>query len=171
MFSNDHIAQIFPDGIITVNADGRIVRANAAAETMLGWSETEMSGALIEMVIPGDGRANPSHVQTFGLSPGGSAPVAGWRQIEMQRRDGSHCPVQVWLAAQTHGEDRNTTIVLRDMSELACRETEAAAALGQLEAERAHNELLALVAEHASDVFIITDAKGVTVWVNKFTSA
>ncbi|WP_088347238.1 MULTISPECIES: PAS domain S-box protein [Rhodomicrobium] len=170
MFSNNHIVQICPDGIITVSADGRIKRVNAAAEIMFGWAESDLLDQPIEILIPDDDRArHAQHVHEFSIDPDGFAHMARWRELRAQKRDGSHFPVNIWLAKDTVDGNRVITSFVRDMSDIVGREAEMAEAQRELSRARVNHEMLALVAQYASDIVIITDAAGITVWVNRAT--
>ena len=60
MLSDNFIAEICPDGIISLGKDTNIAGLNPAAETMFGWPQIETIGRPIEMLLPegvGEGHA------------------------------------------------------------------------------------------------------------------
>lgn len=50
-----------PDGIVIIDADGEIIAVNDEAEAMFGWSEEELLGQRIEVLMPE--RLREPHVQ------------------------------------------------------------------------------------------------------------
>ena len=42
----------YPDALLLANSDGKIVRANPAASTMLGYANDELIGLSVESLVP-----------------------------------------------------------------------------------------------------------------------
>ena len=159
-----------PDGILTVDEKGRITGVNNAARDMFGWPGDALVGQHVNVLVRTEmRRKHETLVHNYASGGKGARLMRNWRCIEAQRRDGSRFPVNVWLAREMIGDTPHTVAFIRDMSETAELEN----ALAQDEAELARrgeqNALLALVAEHATDSVIITDAEGLTLWVNPAT--
>jgi len=163
----EDIANICPDGILVVGPDHRISWLNDAARRMFGWPGDTLIRQHVNVLVPQGKRRRHNRLMR-GLSEMTSGPVnmKSWRQVEALRADGSRFPIHVWLAPDRHAGDRRTVVFARDMSELAASEAAATAAQAKLEEQGRKNALLALVAEHATDAVIITDAQGRTLWVN-----
>ena len=87
------------DAVIAIDADGRVVEWNRAAERTFGWSRPDaLGGHLADMIIPADLR--PRHLAAFGrVAAGASSDLLG-KPIEFtaQRRDGSPVPVEINIA-------------------------------------------------------------------------
>jgi PAS domain S-box-containing protein len=104
------------DAVIAIDADGRVVEWNRAAERTFGWSRSEaLGGPLADMIIPPDLR--PRHLASFGrVAAGGSSDLLG-QPIEFtaQRRDGSRVPVEINIAV-VGGRRPIFTASLRDVT-------------------------------------------------------
>ena len=91
------ITNVVGDGIYTLDAQGRVTFANAAAERMLGWSEAELLGKPLRDLIHRHGDER----QRGPCERGGSAPLkppyTSWLsaagEIILTRRDGTALPV------------------------------------------------------------------------------
>jgi len=159
-----------PDGILTVDEMGRITGLNDAAREMFGWPGDALIGQRVNVLVPsGSRRRHEKFMRDYAVRGQGARLMRNWRCVEAQRRDGERFPVRVWLAREMNGGKPHTIAFIRDMTETA----ELERALAEDEAELARrgeqNALLALVAEHATDIVIITDADGLTLWVNPAT--
>lgn len=51
-FAHTSLTDALPDGIIIVDAEGRIVEFNARAQGMLGYTREEVLGKPVEMLLP-----------------------------------------------------------------------------------------------------------------------
>ncbi len=110
------LAQSAPDAIATVDAEGRVVSWNAAAERMFGWSEPEMVGEQLERIIPE--RYREAHRGGMARVSAGAAPRVVGKTVELAgvRRDGSEFPLELSLGTWSSVEGRFYTGVLRDIT-------------------------------------------------------
>jgi len=106
-----------PDGILEVNAEGAILIANKAAETMFGIPREELIGSPIEVLIPVSHRdRHPEHRRAF-LKQGVSRPMGRGLELNALRRDGTEFPVEISLSPiHTDGETLVVAVV-RDVTE------------------------------------------------------
>src|SRR5690242_3121199 len=84
-----------PDAIISVDAHGRIVDLNAAAERLFGVRRQEMKGELVAALVPADLRRQ--HVEGLSRAAAtGTSRLAG-RTVETRglRSDGSEVPIEL----------------------------------------------------------------------------
>ncbi len=167
MLSQNQIAQICPDGIITITPDGKIAGVNAAAIEMLGWAESDIIGQPIDRLSPDDERLRNLGMPGEPSRKPGGRRIADWRGVNAMRGDGSRFPANIWVASETLDGAGHLTIFLRDMSDLTAKETAVGVAQAELSKAKGYNDLLSLVAEHTNDIVIITDADGFTIWANK----
>ncbi len=129
------------DCIITMDADGRILEFNPAAERVFGYTRTEAIGReLAELIIPPSLRQR--HLE--GLArylKTGDGPVLGRRlEVNALRSDGSEILVELAITA-FHVEERPVfTAYLRDIT-------------GQKKGEDANRRLAAII-ESSSDAII-----------------
>jgi PAS domain S-box-containing protein len=156
------IVQAALDAIVTMDADGRIVEFNPAAERIFGYTGDRMVGQLVsETLVPPEHR--DAHRQGLAqYHATGTGPLIG-RQIEVtaMRADGSVFPAEI--AINVLPLDRNLlfTAHIRDVS----RRREAEHAL--VESEQRRRQILAslLQAEESERSRIATELHDDTVQV------
>jgi len=105
------------DAIISGDAEGRIRSWNSAATALFGFTEAEVIGEPIEVIIPE--RYRESHRNGMHrVSSGGPSHVIG-KTVELAaiRKDGSEFPVELSLATWFLDETRYYTGIIRDISE------------------------------------------------------
>ncbi|HSN57169.1 MAG TPA: PAS domain S-box protein [Candidatus Sulfomarinibacteraceae bacterium] len=105
------------DAIITGDAEGRIRSWNSAATALFGFTEAEVLGRPIEVIIPE--RYHEAHQEGIRrVSSGGPSHVIG-KTVELAavRGDGSEFPVELSLATWTLDDARYFTGIIRDISE------------------------------------------------------
>lgn len=122
------------DAIITIDAAGRIVEFNAAATRIFGHDRDAAIGRTVaDLIIPPIFRA--AHVAGMEryLTTGKSAVLNRLLEIEAQRADGGHFPIELSIAEVPLGEDRLFTAMIRDITERRTMEAQ----LGLAERQRA----------------------------------
>lgn len=138
------------DAIISGDVEGRIRSWNSAAAELFGFTEAEVLGQPIEMIIPE--RFRQRHNEGIRrVSSGGPSHVIG-KTVELAalRKDGSEFPVELSLATWFLDEKRYYTGIIRDISE-------------RKQAEQKFRS----VTESAIDAIISADHTGVIVSWNK----
>ena len=138
------------DAIISGDAEGRIRSWNSAATALFGFTEAEVIGQPIEIIIPE--RYRQSHEEGIRrVSSGGPSHVIG-KTVELSaiRKDGSEFPVELSLATWLLDEKRYYTGIIRDISE-------------RKQAEQKFRS----VTESAIDAIISADHEGVIMSWNK----
>lgn len=87
-----------PDGLVVVEASGRIVLVNRQAELLFGYDEGELIGEMIEVLLPTDDReSHRAHRVRYGNEPRVRAMGTGL-QLLGRRLDGSLFPVEISLS-------------------------------------------------------------------------
>lgn len=112
------------DAIVTIDADGRVVEFNAAAERMFGHAAADAVGAsMASLIVPE--RLRPAH--HAGLArhlATGEARILGQRvEIEALRSDGAEFPVELTVSRIDVAGPPMFTATIRDLSH--ARRTEA----------------------------------------------
>jgi PAS domain S-box-containing protein len=105
------------DAIISGDADGNIRSWNSAATALFGFTEEEVLGKPIELIIPERYReAHQKGIQR--VTSGGPSHVIG-KTVELAalRNDGSEFPVELSLATWFLDDERYYTGIIRDISE------------------------------------------------------
>lgn len=108
-----------PDGMLLVDRQGRILRANAALQHMSGYSEKQMVGQTVDIFLPPDMRAAhaPMMRRYFG-SPSQRSMGQKDSTLRLHRRDGRAIPIDVSLSpCQLEDQDAVLAFV-RDLSQL-----------------------------------------------------
>ena len=116
-------AQSALDGIITVDAQERIVSWNAGASRVLGHPKLAALGKNLSMIVPKDSRAG--HARGFARLAAGAPPVLLGRTVELEalHANGLHVPIELSLSRWFRDGQPYFTAVIRDITER--RRTEA----------------------------------------------
>lgn len=131
------------DGIIVINARGRIEAFNPAAERLFGYRESEVLDQNVTLLMP-----SPYHEEHDGylkkyLETGVQRIIGIGREVAGRRRDGTVFPVHLSVGEMLIGGERKFTGILHDLSrrvrmEEQLREQAALASLGEMAAVVAH---------------------------------
>ncbi|TWT42901.1 two-component system sensor histidine kinase NtrB [Botrimarina hoheduenensis] len=129
------------DAFLAVDAAGVLIEWNANAESLFGWSRSEVVGRSLEETILPDGVTEGG---VGGLRALAVDPRKGKRlEITTRRRDGSDLPAEVSVATMRHGSSFLFNVFVHDIS--ARRELQSQLAhaqklesIGQLSAGIAH---------------------------------
>lgn len=111
--------------LILVDPAGRIVKANRVAEQLFGYGPDELTGRVIEGLIPERFHdVHRRHRAAYMAQPR-SRPMGAGLELSAQRKDGREFPVEVSLT-HVRTNDREFVICLvDDISERLAREREA----------------------------------------------
>ena len=131
------------DGIIVIDAKGLVEAFNPAAERLFGYSEQEMIGRNVSVLMPA-----PYHDEHDGyisryLATGTKKIIGIGREVSALRRDGATFPVQLTVGEMNVEGERKFTGILHDLSarahiEAQLREQTALVRLGEMAAVIAH---------------------------------
>ena len=138
------------DGIIVIDAGGRIESFNQGAERLFGYPSAEAIGRNVSMLMP-----SPDHEQHGGylaryLATGDAKIIGIGRQVTGRRRDGTTFPLQLSVGEMSIGGERKFTGMLHDLS-----------ARVQLEDRlRASEARWRAIVDSAVDGIVVIDAHG-----------
>jgi two-component system sensor kinase FixL len=131
------------DGIVVIDAKGRIEAFNPAAERLFGYTEAELVGQNVNVLMP-----SPYHQEHDGyldryLTTGMAKIIGSGREVSGRRQDGTVFPVHLAVGEMTLQGERKFTGILHDLSarvgmEVQLREQAALAKLGEMAAVIAH---------------------------------
>ena len=141
------IIESSPDGMLVLDAGGRIILANPQIETMFGYAPAELIGQAIEVLVPASVRGHHAGLRAT-FAHGGSARLMGAGNSRLQglRKDGTEFPVEVGLAhlPDVGGRGECVGASVRDITERRRAEDEIRLAREIAEdATRAKSEFLA----------------------------
>lgn len=106
-----------PDAIIEVDHEGRIVLLNKVTEQLFGYSRAELSGQLVELLIPEGARSGHHAHRTQYWSQPSTRPMGSGLRLEGQRKDGSTFPVEISLSPVQFEDGFRVSAIIRDVSE------------------------------------------------------
>ena len=131
------------DGIVVIDARGRIEGFNPAAERLFGYAEDDVQGRNVNMLMP-----SPYHDEHDGyleryLREGKARIIGIGREVTGRRKDGTTFPLHLSVGEMSLGGARKFTGILHDLSsrvrlEEQMREQTALAKLGEMAAVIAH---------------------------------
>jgi len=106
-----------PDAMVIVNRDGEMVLVNHQATRLFGWSQDDMLGKSIDMLVPQRFRAqHAGHRTGFAAHPRARSMGAGLDLYGL-RKDGSEFPVEVSLSPMETEEGPFVSSAIRDVTE------------------------------------------------------
>jgi diguanylate cyclase (GGDEF)-like protein/PAS domain S-box-containing protein len=120
------------DAIVSADAEGRIVSWSRGGEEMFGYTEDDVLGHTLTVLIPE--RYREAHERGMGrfLSTGQARVIGTTVEVHALRKDGSEFPIELSLSYWQQGERRFFTGILRDITERRRAEEQLARETGFL---------------------------------------
>jgi two-component system sensor kinase FixL len=131
------------DGIVVIDALGRIEAFNPGAQRLFGYREPEVMGRNVSMLMPQPYRDEHDGYINRYLKTGTARIIGIGRQVTGLRRDGTTFPLRLSVGEIPAGRQRKFVGILHDLSEREAleaqlREQTAMARLGEMAAVIAH---------------------------------
>jgi len=131
------------DGIIVIDGRGRIEAFNHSAEQMFGYTEAEVLGQNVRLLMPEPDRSRHDGYLQHHLETGERKIIGIGRSVTAVRSDGQQFPVHLSVGAMDIDGEKHFTGILHDLSrrtelEERLREATALARLGEMAAVIAH---------------------------------
>ena len=118
--SNERLRSIIDsavDGIIVIDARGRIEAFNRGAERLFGYPAAEVIGRNVNMLMPSpDHEAHDGYLSQY-LDTGAATIIGVGRQVTGRRRDGTTFPLHLSVGEMSIQGERKFTGMLHDLSE------------------------------------------------------
>jgi two-component system sensor kinase FixL len=131
------------DGIVVIDAHGRIEAFNPAAVRLFGYEECEVVGRNVSMLMPSPYHEEHDTYLARHLATGVQKIIGTGREVTGLRRDGTTFPLHLSVGKITAGEEHRFTGILHDLSarvriEKQLRDQTSLAKLGEMAAVIAH---------------------------------
>ena len=112
-----HLFESLPDGVLIVDSRGRIVGVNAASERLFGYSRDELTGQMVELLVPDRLRAGHSASRESYWQNPRPRPMGTGLELSARRKGGSEFPVEIMLNPVVSEEGRLVLAVVRDITQ------------------------------------------------------
>ncbi len=131
------------DGIVVIDARGRIEAFNPAAERLFGYTEQEILGQNVNVLMPSPYKEEHDGYLAHYQRTGEQKIIGIGREVTGRRKDGSVFPLHLSVGEAALGGERRFTGILHDLTsrvriEEQLREQVALARLGEMAAVIAH---------------------------------
>lgn len=104
------------DGIVVIDARGRIEAFNPAAERLFGYAEREVLGQNVSMLMPAPYREEHDGYLNRYLQEGTAHVIGIGREVQGLKRDGTIFPVHLSVGEMSVGGERQFIGILHDLS-------------------------------------------------------
>ena len=105
------------DAIIAIDERHRITLVNPAVERMFGYSEAELLGQPLSLLIPEHYReAHDAHIRNFARTKVTNRGIGRFGQVAGRRADGREFPVDASISQLEWAGERLFTVMLRDIT-------------------------------------------------------
>jgi len=116
-FKSHRIVEMAADGIVSIDTKGRIQSFNRAAQKIFGYSEDEILGQSVSILMPkNQADHHDGHISRY-LKTGQSDAFGKTREFEGIRKDGTTFPMELAISEVQLGDTHLFTGMLRDVSE------------------------------------------------------
>ncbi len=136
------------DGIVTISERGIIERINPAAGRMFGYSEAEVAGRNVSMLMPAPYReAHDGYLARY-LQTGEKKIIGIGREVVGLHKDGTTFPMELAVSETSKGEHRMFTGTVRNISERKQTEEQRERLLRELESANEELKNFGYVVSH-----------------------
>ncbi len=138
------VLEAAPDGMLIVDADGRILLANRQAHRLFGYGPSGLVGQSVDMLLPEALRGgHTAHREAYVRAPR-TRPMGSGLDLQGRRSDGTEFPVEISLSPMARPEGIVVIATVRDITERKKIEADLRALNEDLVRERAEAERAAL---------------------------
>lgn len=141
------------DAVVVINERNQVTFYNKAAERLWGYTPAEVLGQNVKMLVPKVIQSQHDGYIDKNRTTGQDKIVGTSREIKIERKDGSVLWGQLSLSKVKLGDKTVYTAFVKDVTAEVIKREEMA--------------MLSLVANKTDNSVVITDASGLTVYVNQ----
>ena len=105
-----------PDGIVLADGDGKVVLWNSAAQRLFGYSEEDILGQPLTIIMPTRYRDDHLRGLEFVKASGGSIQTGRTIELEGLRKDGSEFPIELSISTWKSGRQMLSCGIIRDIT-------------------------------------------------------
>ena len=136
------------DGIVSIDAHGIVSLYNPACESIFGWSEAEVLGRNVSMLMPARYAEHHDDFLRHYLKTGDARIIGIGREVEGLRKDGSEFPMDLSVGEFEHDGERRFVGIIRDLTERVAAERR----LREIQSQLSHMGRVSAVAEMGSSL-------------------
>jgi len=120
------VLELAPDGLMVADEKGVIRLANAQCERLFGYTQDELIGQQVEMLVPAEVRPRHPAMRAAFHRTGNARAMGAGRELRGQRKDGSLFPVEIGLSSlpARQGQGAQVAVSIRDVTERKQAEAE-----------------------------------------------
>ena len=134
-----------PDAILIVDSVGHIILFNKKAEALFGYSQGELLGKPVEVLVPSHlHQEHAQHRARYSTNPQ-ARPMGTGRDLRGLRKDGTEFPVDIALSKVESNGQALVTAVVRDMTGRVAMEREL----------RQSEDRLRKIFDHSNDAILL----------------
>jgi two-component system sensor kinase FixL len=116
------------DPIICIDVEGIVTLFNRAAESIFGYSATEVVGRNVKMLMPAPYRdEHDGYIMRY-RTTGTAKAIGRIREVQAQRKSGEVFPIELSISEARVGDDVIYSAIIRDVSERRAMESDLVAA-------------------------------------------
>jgi PAS domain S-box-containing protein len=106
-----------PDAVVLVDEDGRIVRINPQFQRLFGYSQDELLGQVVEVLLPDSHRQRHVAARAHYAASPSPRPMGARLELQARRKDGTHFPVDISLSPLPGDGGWLVAAVVRDLTQ------------------------------------------------------
>ncbi|TMM45391.1 bifunctional diguanylate cyclase/phosphodiesterase [Colwellia ponticola] len=105
------------DSIVTISSDGIILSANRVVKKTFGYSENELIGQNVSILMPEPFASKHQQYMSSYLKTGQAKIIGIGRELPAMKKDGTTFPMELSISEVLHGSDKVFIGIVRDITE------------------------------------------------------